>query len=126
MRFGVENRVPFVDNHQLVEYMFNTPIAYKIRYGQSKILLRSAMGTTLPREILFRRDKKGFTGPDAKWLVANKAELLSYISPEVKDLFDVKALNKDWNRIVSRANSDGTERLWRMIFFAVWRKVYNV
>ncbi len=126
MRFGVENRVPFVDNHSLVEYMFNTPIAYKVRYGQSKILLRSAMGTTLPREILFRRDKKGFIGPDAKWLVANKSELLSYISPEVKDLFDVKALNKDWNRIVSRANSDGTERLWRMIFFAVWRKVYNV
>lgn len=126
MRWGVENRVPLVDNHRLVEYLFNLPIQNKIRYGQSKILLRAALGTTLPREILFRRDKKGFTGPDAKWLVENKQALLEYITPEVRDLFDVKRLSKDWNKIVSRAASDGPERLWRMIFFAVWRKVYNV
>ena len=126
MHFGVENRVPLVDNHRLVEYLFNLPIAYKIRYGQSKILLRSAIGNNMPREILFRRDKKGFEGPDARWLMEHKGALQSYLGTELKDLFDVKAMNKDWNKIVTRAHSDGTARIWRMLFFAVWRKAYNV
>lgn len=126
MHFGVENRVPFVDNHRLVEYLFNLPIAYKIRYAQSKILLRSALGNTLPREILFRRDKKGFEGPDARWLMEQKGPLLEYMSHEMRDLYDVKAIQKDWNKIVSRAHSDGTQRIWRLIFFAAWRKAYNV
>lgn len=126
MHFGVENRVPLVDNHRLAEYLFNMPIAYKIRYGQSKILLRSAIGNNMPREILFRRDKKGFEGPDARWLMENKGELQHFLTAEMRDLFDVKAMNKDWSKIVSRAHSDGTARIWRMLFFAAWRKAYNV
>ena len=51
---GVEVRVPFGD-HQILEYVFNLPWAYKMENGHEKSLLREAMRGELPDRILWRK-----------------------------------------------------------------------
>ena len=50
MASGLEVRVPFCD-HRLVEYVFNTPWAFKAFDGREKSLLRAAAGDVLPESI---------------------------------------------------------------------------
>jgi asparagine synthase (glutamine-hydrolysing) len=54
MAVGLEVRVPFCD-HRLVEYVFNTPWAYKTYDGREKSLLRGAATDLLPESVLRRR-----------------------------------------------------------------------
>ncbi|HKS99638.1 MAG TPA: asparagine synthase (glutamine-hydrolyzing) [Rugosimonospora sp.] len=54
MANGLELRVPYFDHH-LVQYVFNTPWAYKTFDGRSKSLLRAAMADLLPASVLERR-----------------------------------------------------------------------
>lgn len=53
MAVGLEVRVPYCD-HRLVEYVFNTPWAYKTYDGREKSLLRGAVADVLPRSVLER------------------------------------------------------------------------
>ncbi|MEV7868411.1 asparagine synthase (glutamine-hydrolyzing) [Streptomyces sp. NPDC088124] len=54
MAHGLEVRVPFCD-HRLVEYVFNTPWAFKTFDGREKSLLRAAVSDLVPASILERR-----------------------------------------------------------------------
>ncbi|MEU1505347.1 asparagine synthase (glutamine-hydrolyzing) [Kitasatospora sp. NPDC005748] len=54
MATGLEVRVPFCD-HRLVEYVYNTPWAFKTFDGREKSLLRHATKDLLPRSIAQRR-----------------------------------------------------------------------
>lgn len=53
MAVGLEVRVPFCD-HRLVEYVFNTPWAFKTFDGREKSLLRAAVADVVPEPILKR------------------------------------------------------------------------
>ncbi|MGW4328874.1 asparagine synthase (glutamine-hydrolyzing) [Nocardia sp. NPDC004573] len=54
MRVGLEVRVPFCD-HRLVEYLWNTPWAFKTADGRVKGLLRNAVADLLPTPVLDRK-----------------------------------------------------------------------
>ncbi|MBG0829083.1 asparagine synthase (glutamine-hydrolyzing) [Planomonospora sp. ID67723] len=54
MAASLEVRVPFTD-HQLVEYVYNTPWAMKNFDGREKSLLRAAMRGVLPDSVLDRK-----------------------------------------------------------------------
>ncbi|WP_342743378.1 asparagine synthase (glutamine-hydrolyzing) [Nonomuraea wenchangensis] len=54
MTSGLETRVPFCD-HRLVEYVYNTPWAFKTFDGREKSLLRAAVKDLLPPSVLDRR-----------------------------------------------------------------------
>jgi asparagine synthase (glutamine-hydrolysing) len=77
--FSIENRVPFLD-HRLVDYVSSIPSVYKIYNGWSKWLLRLAMRELLPEQILWRKDKIGFTTPSAKWATCENSPILPLIS----------------------------------------------
>jgi asparagine synthase (glutamine-hydrolysing) len=53
MAVGLEVRVPFCD-HRLVDYVFNTPWAYKTFDGREKSLLRAAVADMLPQSVIQR------------------------------------------------------------------------
>ncbi len=53
MAVGLEVRVPFCD-HQLVEYVYNTPWSLKTFDGREKSLLRAAAADMLPQSVLRR------------------------------------------------------------------------
>ncbi|HEX9514308.1 MAG TPA: asparagine synthase (glutamine-hydrolyzing) [Puia sp.] len=67
MAHGVEVRLPFL-NHELVEFLFSLPSHFKIREGWTKWLLRVSMEDSLPREIVWRKDKTGYEPPQQTWM----------------------------------------------------------
>lgn len=54
MYSGVEVRVPFGD-HRILEFVYNVPWKYRMENGHEKSLLREAMRSYLPEEILWRK-----------------------------------------------------------------------
>lgn len=62
-----EMRVPFLD-YRLVSLLLPSPAETKLRDGWTKWLLRKAMEPYLPPEAAWRRDKRHFALPQARWL----------------------------------------------------------
>jgi asparagine synthase (glutamine-hydrolysing) len=67
MAHGKEVRLPFL-YHELIEFLFSLPSHFKIRQGWTKWLLRKGMETSLPHEIVWRKDKIGFEPPQKLWM----------------------------------------------------------
>jgi asparagine synthase (glutamine-hydrolysing) len=67
MSWSCEVRNPFLD-YRLVRYGVNLPMALKIRDGWMKYVLRGAVSKSLPPSVVWRRDKRGFTTPEARML----------------------------------------------------------
>jgi asparagine synthase (glutamine-hydrolysing) len=74
MAHSLEARSPFLD-HELVEFMARVPARFKLSGRTSKYLLKSALRTIVPKEILQRR-KMGFGIPLAAWLRSSLREVL--------------------------------------------------
>ena len=66
MALGLEVRVPLLD-HQLVEFAWSLPLAWKVCEGRSKHLLRRVLARYVPAH-LFARPKVGFGVPIGEWL----------------------------------------------------------
>lgn len=66
MAFGVENRSPFLD-YRLVQFAFSMPSHYKIRHGITKWALKQVAQRFIPRQIVERIDKRGFSAPINRW-----------------------------------------------------------
>jgi len=65
MAHSLEVREPLMD-HQLVEWLGSLPSSLKLRSGEGKWLLKKAMESRLPDEVLYR-PKMGFAVPLAAW-----------------------------------------------------------
>jgi asparagine synthase (glutamine-hydrolysing) len=65
MASSLEVRAPFLD-HCFAEWSAGLPSALKLRDGEGKHVLKSALQPLLPREILYRA-KQGFSVPLAAW-----------------------------------------------------------
>ncbi|MCL4695863.1 MAG: asparagine synthase (glutamine-hydrolyzing) [Burkholderiaceae bacterium] len=125
MAVSLECRVPLLD-HELVEMAAAIPGGLKARGGQLKYLMKKALASQLPDDILHRA-KRGFGTPMGAWL---KTELLAVVrellSPAVvrhRGLFRpeaVSALLADHG-----ANrSDGTDALLALLNLEVWSRIY--
>ena len=66
MSFSLEARCPMTD-YRLVEWAMRLPMAYKVRDGETKYLVKKVLCKYLPRECVYR-PKKGFSVPLAQWL----------------------------------------------------------
>ena len=126
MRFSVESRVPFADDLPLIEYLFSVPSSYKIRQNYSKYLLRTAMKDVLPEAIYARKDKLGFATPEKHWLHHNKDFFKKYITTDLEQFFDVKLILKEWDSQLTNIPSHATNRMYRIIQFAAWKKIFNL
>ena len=67
MAWSREVRNPFLD-YRLVRFGVNLPMTLKIRAGWTKYVLRRALAASLPPAIVWRRDKRGFSTPEARLL----------------------------------------------------------
>jgi asparagine synthase (glutamine-hydrolysing) len=67
MSVSLESRVPLLD-HRIAELVMRMPPAMRFRGGDSKRILREAMGGILPDPVRQRTDKMGFPVPLAEWL----------------------------------------------------------
>jgi asparagine synthase (glutamine-hydrolysing) len=119
--FGIEGRCPFLD-HRLVEWASRLSPNQFVMGRQKKVFLRSAFQHKLPRPVLDRR-KMGFGSPIAKWLKESMREMVfeylpcSLLSKEMQ----LSTIRKFYN-----GKTDEARRLWVLLVFSVWARIYNV
>jgi len=120
MAFGIESRVPFADDVELVDYLFSIKGSEKIQKGISKYLLREASKNYIPNTIYARRDKIGFETPVQKWFLPHKKQMINEISSQLNFLnTDYLAANFE-HLLISKPNF-----IVRLYSLAIWKKVYS-
>lgn len=120
MAFGIESRVPFADDIELVNYIFSIKGNEKIKKGISKYLLREAAKNYIPNSIYSRRDKVGFETPVYNWFAPHIDKILDVIGSELNFL-DIKHLTSNFNELLKHKPNF----VVRLYSFAIWKKVYS-
>lgn len=125
MACGLEVRAPFLDA-RVVELACSIPASFKIRVVETKTILKRALASHLPREILYRR-KQGFGIPLARWLREDLHDwVLKILHPEklkregVFDPAQVERLRLEH----MRGTRDHRKALWTLLIFELWREHY--
>lgn len=125
MAFSVESRLPFLD-YRLVELLYSLPINYMIREGYTKYAYRMAMKNSLPKEILWRKNKIGFKMPEYEILKNSK----TYIKDVVMSLNEEDYINKDYfNRSLDfclQNENSYSNMIWRILNFTIWKNQFNL
>jgi asparagine synthase (glutamine-hydrolysing) len=125
MAASIESRVPFLD-HKLVEFTARVPARYKTRLLSGKYLLRRAMASRLPAQVL-RRTKKGFPTPIRPWL---RTQLFNKLHEILTDgrLAGRNLIKADYVERLLRAHQQGcstaTEGCWRLLNFELWNRIF--
>jgi len=121
MATSVEARVPFLDHH-LIEYAMNIPRELKIRGQSGKHILKRALESVLPPDVLYK-PKRGFGAPTREWFRGAPGEaLLQRItnSPlRQRGFFDYEFIN----RMASehrRQVRDWSANLWCLLNLSAW------
>ncbi len=125
MATSLEARVPFLD-HRFVEFTARMAGSHKLQGRTTKHILKKAMGSVLPHEIL-GRGKEGFSIPIKNWL---KNEL----KPLMMDVLATDRIKREGffePAYVEQLKSEhlgGKEnhshRLWALMVFGIWQDIY--
>jgi len=129
MAFAREVRLPFLD-YRLVELMLNAPSASKLKAGWTKYSLRRAFADGLPPEIVWRRDKQGFSMPQEEWLRGElKASWLSILDSDAevfrRRLIDRDALYAKFERFCNRQGNIWYREIFAPLALEIWLQAYS-
>lgn len=124
MAFSIESRVPFLD-HSVVEVGLALRNDDKIANGWTKHALRKSIETTLPEEVVWRKDKKGFVTPQQRWKNEVFPSIVDYIqSAEIPELFDKATILELCKSDLS--NNAHLSEFWRMFSVLKWIERFEV
>lgn len=122
MGVSLEGRVPFVDDHRVVEFAWKLPQHMKIRNGQGKWILRQVLYRYVPKELV-ERPKRGFSVPIASWLRGPLREwadsLLDPTRLGREGFFDPGPIRQKWEQHLSRKRN-WQYALWDVLMFQAW------
>jgi asparagine synthase (glutamine-hydrolysing) len=124
MAFSIESRVPYLD-HDLVELVLSFPPEFKIHEGWTKYVQRRAAADALPSDIVWRRDKLGFTTPQAAW----RRELAGPLREIVRAAELPAFLDRtEVARLIETHDGRATtlSELWKTVSLVKWIQSYNV
>lgn len=129
MALAREVRLPFLD-YRLVELMLNAPVESKLNAGWSKHSLRQAFVDWLPPEIVWRRDKQGFSMPQEEWLRGElKASWLSILNRDAQvfrlQLIDHDALHSKFERFCARQGNIWYREIFAPLALEIWLQAYS-
>src|SRR5439155_18642213 len=98
-----------------------------IRSGQTKSVLRRALGDLLPPEVRARRDKVGFVTPERRWLRGRLGELAAEVfasrSFAERGLVDAAAARRRLERH-RRGEIEAGMELWRALNVELWAQAF--
>lgn len=129
MAFAREVRLPFLD-YRLVELMLNAPVEAKLHDGWTKYALRRAFADWLPPEIIWRRDKLGFSMPQEEWLRGElKASWLQLLDADAevfrRKLLDPDALHEKFERFCARQGNIWYREIFAPLALEIWLQEYS-
>jgi asparagine synthase (glutamine-hydrolysing) len=105
-----EIRLPFLD-HRIIELLVPTPTEQKLHRGWPKYPLRAAMERDLPASIAWRRDKQGFSNPEAHWMRTTLRQQFEdrFLRADAqvfdRGILDFEGVSRSWRDFCSRPNS---------------------
>jgi asparagine synthase (glutamine-hydrolysing) len=121
MANSIETRVPFLDHH-LVEFAASIPSKYKVVGRTGKHVLKRALETVLPHDILYAK-KRGFGAPIREWFRSELVEQMEahfFASPLMKrELFDVTFIRRLLDEHVT-GKRDWSFQLWALLNLGLW------
>jgi len=117
MGASTELRVPFLD-YRLVEFAFAQPLAYKIKNGVQKYLLRELVSAYLSPNITFA-PKRPLQTPQREWLGNEMAAFVSLqlskiYSSEYETWFEMPTLKQEWEKYLNGDN-DSSFHIWQWV-----------
>ena len=125
MAFGVEVRVPYIDN-EIVDFMAAVPPSLKMRRTVRKYLLKQALRGLVPGHILNRK-KAGFGAPIRTWIVSDLKEMIDDLLCET-NLKRRGFFNPDYVRRLIQENASGRHDynylIYILLSFELWCRVY--
>jgi asparagine synthase (glutamine-hydrolysing) len=120
MAVSLEARVPLLD-HKVVEFALSLPAHLTMRAGESKWILRRAIGSVVPRSVL-ERPKQGFALPLRHWFrreLRHRVESLLRADSPLYEFADLAAVR----RVIAEhqsARRDHSLLLWRLLALDLW------
>jgi asparagine synthase (glutamine-hydrolysing) len=111
MMHSLEVRAPFLDL-ELINFARRIPWRYKLRGGQTKYLLKKALKSILPDDIIYR-SKKGFGVPVGSWLKSGTVTLKQTAIPYMQQNCVTQRLTAH-----TRGTSDERAFLWGALTLA--------
>jgi len=125
MAYALEARSPFLD-HKVMEFMARVPARLKLRGGESKHLLKSALRGMVPDAIL-DRPKQGFGVPLASWLRGGLKEML------IDTVLSDRALARGYFKPAAvkemiKSHMSGSDAyqypLWDLLLLERWHQIF--
>lgn len=122
MYASLEAREPFLD-HEAARVAAALPMAWKIRNGQNKYVLRRILARYLPRQ-WFDRPKQGFSAPIGQWLRGPLRHLLldelSGDRVRKAGILDPLAVRDAVDRFLAPSSTGSAAGTWIMLQLQQW------
>ena len=122
MGVSLEARAPFLDDHEVVEFVSHLPLHMKVRNGAGKWILRQVLYQYVPREMV-ERPKMGFGVPIDYWLRGPlldwAEEYLSEDRLKREGFFDPAPIRQKLQEHVS-GQRNWQYYLWDILMFQTW------
>lgn len=125
MGISLETRVPFLDDHQVMEFAWKLPLQMKIRTGQGKWILRQVLYKYVPQRLI-ERPKMGFGVPIDTWLrgpLRDWAEtLLDESRLRREGFFLPEPIRQKWAEHIS-GTRNWQYYIWDILMFQSWLEI---
>lgn len=127
MAHSIESRSPFLD-YRVVEYLYGIPDNFRYSKGESKVILRRAISSIVPKLIASRKGKIGFSTPESIWV---KEQGAYFFQDAIKLSIEqscgiIKPTAGQYFLDMIEGKRTYNHSLWRVISFGAWIKTFQV